>query len=220
MPIIPPDPRAGKDFDVVRLWKNLDRQDYTIVDPSASPAGTPPTEVLVGEPVRQLSDDGTSYSANSTYAYKIDDADDHVVGMMDGSTNDQAEFVLGVSFTHYTNTIAGGGFPDALENQHVTVLKGQFQAKIKRATWFDESVVTCSPGLDVVVLDKATGGAKYRCLGTTYDTGAAPVAGTRYDVLGASGVTLALQQQLDNNCVVGKVDKTDATYAYVTFNIK
>lgn len=221
MPIIPPDSREEASFDVTRLWKNLDRQNFKIVDPNVAGLATPPSHVEVGEPVRQLSDDATTYALTSEVAYAINDGDDHAVGMM-AATNDQAESVLGISFTKYSDDITTGGWPDAVENQAITVLKGQFQAKLNRSDWFSEGAVaavgilaeTCAPGKDVIVFDAAIGGVKYRCLSNSYV--AHGTAGSRYEGYATTTMTY---DQLDN-CVIGKVDKTNATHAWVTFNIK
>lgn len=215
------DVRQAAAFDVHRQWETMDRDSRSIVDYNATPAGTVPVEVIEGEPVREISDSTVSYIAN-TYVFNINDAGDHVVGMMAPGVDNAIEALGGISFDHFTEPLSGEGSPSANMMKKITILKGEFEAKFKNDSSFfnpgtgalDAAFVAPRPGCDVVILNNTTERPdrhwEYACV--VRDTA------TRYPGAALVPATDAGRNQFDR-CVVGRVTAVDANYVYVKFSI-
>ena len=215
------DVRQAVAFDVHRQWETMDRDSRKIVDYNALSAGTSPVEVIEGEPVREISDTTVSYIAN-TYVFNINDAGDHVVGMMMPGANNAVESVAGISFDHFTEPLTGTGSPSANIIKKISVLKGEFEAKFKNDNSFfnagtgglDGAFVAPRPGCDVVVLNNTTERPtrpwEFACV--------VKDATHRYPGGSLVPATDAGRNQFDR-CVVGKVTAVDANYVYVKFSI-
>lgn len=211
MPIVPPDPRALPTFEIIRGEETMFRRDYTPADPHGSSFGDLPSEVLVGQPVRFLGTNDKVFIINDTDVERTDTVVHHVVGTIHPTIggSDYEEQLAGISFTHYTSTLAGGGEPSAVENAKIVVVSGHFIARLKTATWFKGTPVT---GMGVEVMNDASGSpdvALYR--GVDRDAQANLVAAALDTAAGAYAVAKYA------NCI-GKVINVEGDYTVVEFN--
>ena len=208
---IPPDARVPQNFDIVRGFDTMQRHDHYISDINAG-LDTAPTEVLIGEPLRYLDVAGQALET----AYVINDA---VAGApaarVVGDTTARSERFCGVCWTFYTNTFEGGGFPDALGNRKVTVLKGKFTARMKISDLFLTTATTVAAPVDpaigrkvvVVNVDDGTDQyGRYMCIAD----GSNPFAG-------ANPTSDEIVQNVYG--VVGVIDRVDGDYVDVNFDV-
>lgn len=212
MPIIPPDSRALPTFEIIRGEETMFRRDYTPADPHGATFGALPSEVLVGQPVRFLGTNDKVFIINDTDVERTDTVVHHVIGTIHptyGGVTSYEESFAGISFTHYTSTLAGGGEPSAVENAKIVVVSGHFIARIKTATWFKGTPVT---GQGVEVMNDASGSPDVGLFrGVDRDAQTNLVAAALNSAAGAYAVSKY------NNCV-GKVINVEGDYTVVEFN--
>ena len=214
MSVLPPDPRALPTFEIIRGEETMWRRDYTPADAHAAAFGGLPDEVLVGQPVRLLGTDGKCFIINDTDTERTDTALVHeVVGTVSptiGGTNYE-EVPLGISFTHYTKLLSGGGEPSATENDLITVVSGHFIARIKHATWFS-ATPTAGMGVQIINVGSVVGSevSKFRGLDRDAQLLATPMGVS--DAAGAEAIAGYI------NCV-GKVLTVSGAYCEVEFTI-
>lgn len=191
--LLPPDPRAKNNFDIVRGWETMDRRDFVFSDTQSAN----PLTLEVGEPVRYLhGQDGV---------VKIDGTSDYICGL-----DADGERVAGISFSKYDSSDIGSGFPDTYASGKVTVLQGKFSARFNNENnaFFISTgvtgITTPAVGLDVVaVYDNDTKKAYYACI---------PGGATRYGTISASSAAY-------DQCVIGKVSEISGDWITVDFNL-
>lgn len=214
------DVREEKSFDIARGWDVMDRDSNTVRSYNTAPAGSPPAKVIEGEPLRSLGDNNALL--NNEDAWVVDDAADHIVGMLTGADN-LSDAPKGISFDEYTYPeIVGNASPSALFLQKVTVLKGKFEADFSYTTpgaFFNlgtKGFAAPQVGLDVVIFNNIARVApdhtwEYACLNND--------STTRYAGLAAGiGGTELLRNMVDRS-VIGKVVAVSATKVRIRFDI-
>lgn len=221
MTLIPNDPRAESSFEILHgLGTTAYRLDLPILDANVATTFQA-DEVNIGDFLRCVP------GVNSTSAFTLSDVDSHVVGVNYTGVSWNMDAPFGIAWDNYDDVnaagyVGGDGHPDANARDRLTVLTGEFVAKVPLAKFLAAAttVPISSGGLNFTAKTPAIGSKVVVCnIGTgaaftSWNFGALGIDYANY-LTGGNAAEVALL-----NAVVGQIiNIEDATYAHIRFSL-
>jgi hypothetical protein len=222
MTYIPPDARAASDFEILHgLGTTAYRLDIAISDANVATTFQA-DDVEVGDFLRCVP------SVNSTNAFTLTDTDKHIVGVNYTGAAWNIDAPLGIAWDAYDNvnsaTYAGGnGHPDANSRDRLTVLTGEFIAKVPADKFLDAGdlvPIAAGPAVNFTAKAEAIGS---KVVLVNWNDGSGNISdklmaiGIDYAGFIAGANPTAAETAL-MNAVVGQIVNIDGSYVHVRFS--